>query len=118
MDQLKEADYSEVLGNSKFIPCPRGQHVETFRFWEALEHGAIPVYVREPNDTLYFTFLSSKLPILSIPSWAAARGFIQNLLQNTPTFLQYRKTLLEQWNKWKQELVVDCRRILALGGTK
>jgi GR25 family glycosyltransferase involved in LPS biosynthesis len=112
--QIDATTYSDTMLSSKFIPCPRGQHVETFRFWEALEHGAIPIYVREPGDTLYFTFISSKLPILSIPSWEQARGFIQNLLQNTPTFLQYRKTLLEKWLLWKQELVVECKRILAL----
>jgi len=112
--QIDATTYSDTMLSSKFIPCPRGQHVETFRFWEALEHGAIPIYVREPGDILHFTFLSSKLPILSIPSWEQARGFIQNLLQNTPTFLQYRKTLLEKWLLWKQELVIDCKRILAL----
>ena len=29
----------------QFIPCPQGLNPETFRFWEALEAGAIPVRV-------------------------------------------------------------------------
>jgi hypothetical protein len=30
----------------QFIPCPQGLNPETFRFWEALEAGAIPVRVQ------------------------------------------------------------------------
>jgi GR25 family glycosyltransferase involved in LPS biosynthesis len=111
-NQLSAEAYSRICLNSILMPCPKGQSVETFRFWEALEHGAIPIYVRSQGDTLHYNFLVSKLPILSIPSWQQATGIIQALLQNKETLAQYRTTLLQKWSQWKKDLSVDCRRVL------
>ena len=36
--------------NVTFCPCPAGNSIETFRFYEALEFGCIPVIVVDPND--------------------------------------------------------------------
>jgi hypothetical protein len=33
---------------TQYTPCPGGSHPETFRLWESLEAGAIPVLVRAP----------------------------------------------------------------------
>lgn len=98
------AEYEETCLSSKFILCPPGQNVETFRFWEALEHGAIPIYVRQPNDDLYFSMISKKLPIISLDNITHAMGFVQSLMQNNQTLVQYRKTMLEKWLLWKKEL--------------
>ena len=37
--------YAELLNRSKFVLCPRGTNPGTFRFYEAMECGAIPVYI-------------------------------------------------------------------------
>lgn len=111
---ISASEYSAICLDSIFIPCPKGQNVETFRFWEALDHGAIPIYVREPGDDLYFNYISSKLPLISLPSWIHAHDYVQSLLQNTPTLLRYRDTLIQKWMIWKLELQTDCKRILDL----
>jgi GR25 family glycosyltransferase involved in LPS biosynthesis len=98
------AEYEEACLSSKFVLCPPGQNVETFRFWEALEHGAIPIYIRQPNDGAYFAMISKKLPLLSLDSCNHAIGFVQSLLQNNQTLMQYRKTMLDKWLLWKKEL--------------
>jgi len=113
-EHLTPSSYSAELLNSVFIPCPKGQNLETFRFWEALEHGAIPIYVREPGDNLYFTFISSHLPLISLPSWKHASDFMQTLVQNKPTLLQYRTTMLEKWNMWKQTIQKECKSRLCI----
>jgi GR25 family glycosyltransferase involved in LPS biosynthesis len=110
-EQLTATEYSEICRQTIFIPCPAGQNVETFRFWEALEHGAMPIYVRQPNDDPYFNFISSKLPIISLNNWDIALSFIQSLLDNPPTLINYRKTMLSKWASWKEEIFQTCREI-------
>jgi hypothetical protein len=97
-----------------FVPCPKGQNVETFRFWEALEHGAIPIYIRNDGDEQYFKYISCNLPVLSLPSWNHAADFIQSLLQNKPTLVQYRTTMLEKWARWKKTIQEECKKRLCL----
>jgi hypothetical protein len=109
---IKHEEYSKLLAKSVFIPCLRGQNVETYRFWEALEHGCIPIYIRTHGDDEYYNFISSKLPIVSIPSIEHALQFMESLLKNQPTLVQYRATLLGKWMEWKAELSLTCKAIL------
>jgi hypothetical protein len=110
--QISEEEYSQICKDSYFIPIPRGQNVETFRFWEALESGAIPLYVRTDGDEEYFKFISSKLPILSIESWDKATDFVKSLISNTNTLTHYRTTMQQRWKEWKDELKSKIKAIL------
>ena len=112
-NQLGPDAYSKLCMTSIFVVCPRGNNVETFRFYEALEHGAIPVYVREEGDDAYFSFLSRHLPIISFPTWGHALVATIGLLKNQETLLNYRKELLTRWLAWKAELKQQCQRALA-----
>ena len=109
---LKHEEYSNLMAKSVFIPCLRGQNAETYRFWEALEHSCIPIYIRTHGDEAYYTFISSKLPIVSLPSIDHALQFMESLLKNQPTLVQYRATLLGKWMEWKAELSATCKGIL------
>jgi GR25 family glycosyltransferase involved in LPS biosynthesis len=111
--QLDAETYVRTCQSAVFMPCPGGQNPETFRFWEALEFGCIPIYVRCPNDQQFYGFISKKLPIISFNTWQQAAGFMQSLLQNGASLVQYRKTMLEKWAAWKAELRAECRRIIS-----
>jgi hypothetical protein len=111
--QISEEEYSKICKDSYFIPVPRGQNVETFRFWEALESGAIPLYVRTDGDEEYFKFISSKLPILSIQSWDKATDFVKSLMSNTSTLTHYRTTMQQRWKQWKDELKGNIKGLVA-----
>jgi hypothetical protein len=110
--QISEEEYSQICRDSYFIPIPRGQNVETFRFWEALENGAIPLYVRTEGDEEYFKFISSKLPVLSIDAWDKAADFVKSLLSNTNTLTHYRNTMQQRWVQWKSELQGKIKEIV------
>jgi hypothetical protein len=97
--------------NTVFVPCPRGQHVETFRVYEALEHGAFPIIVREEGDSVWFDFLHSKVPVLSLPSWSHAAAFMKHLLENPDTLDKYRTNILVKWAQWKAELQEAVRKL-------
>ena len=43
---MTTAEHLTALENTVFALCPRGNNVETFRFYEALETAAIPILTR------------------------------------------------------------------------
>ncbi len=106
--------YSKICLNTMFVPCPRGQNVETFRFYEALEHGCIPIYVREPGDDEYFNLISKHLPMINFANWIQPLGFIQNLFKNTQVLMQYYQEMGSAWTRWKKELREQVQKTLAL----
>ena len=112
--QLDAETYVRTCQSAVFMPCPGGQNPETFRFWEALEFGCIPIYVRCTGDQPFYEFLSKKLPIISFNSWQQAAGFMQTLLQNAHSLIQYRNTIIEKWKVWKQELHIECKKAISL----
>ncbi len=45
IDQAKQTDFLATTARSKFTLCPRGYGAQSFRFYEALQLGSIPVYI-------------------------------------------------------------------------
>jgi hypothetical protein len=48
--QYRYHDYIELMKEVQFAPCPAGGSAETYRLYEALEVGAIPILVRQSPD--------------------------------------------------------------------
>ena len=57
-------EYFELLNKSLFCICPRGNGIDTHRFWEAIYMGCIPVVERCLNVNFY-----KKLPIVICDSF-------------------------------------------------
>lgn len=102
--QLSSSEYSQQCLKSIFMPCPHGNNVETFRFWEALEHGCIPLYVVKSKD-IFAEFISKHLPIVLLDSWESAVSFVITLLEKPEMMNEYRNKLLTAWSSWKKELI-------------
>ena len=82
-------EYSDVINDSKFLPCPNGYfHPETYRLYEALECGSIPI-VENLYD--YYDRLFPNNPLLKIKFWKEAKETI--LFMNDD-----KKKLIEQSN--------------------
>jgi hypothetical protein len=45
--QQMALQYKDVLSRSRFSLCPRGHEPSSFRFWESLQAGAIPVFISD-----------------------------------------------------------------------
>jgi hypothetical protein len=106
--QLGTVEYVGSLLNSIFVPCPSGQNPETFRFWEAIEHGAIPLYVRSPGDEPFISLLDGHLSIIHLPSWHHAAGLMGQFINDKKQLEGYRNQLLTQWYNYKNHLKVKC----------
>jgi GR25 family glycosyltransferase involved in LPS biosynthesis len=102
--QMKSDEYISLLLNSIFVPCPKGQNIETYRFYEALDAGCIPLCIDIPPS------LEGKLPLLNLESWNHAAALMQHFMQNKEQLEQYRIAVLVSWTKLKMELKEKVRQ--------
>ena len=71
--------YTSSLAQTRFVPCPPGNNPETFRHYEALEAGCIPLIL---TSTPHSDFLQSEYwrdypgPLFS--TWTEAAAFVRN----------------------------------------
>jgi GR25 family glycosyltransferase involved in LPS biosynthesis len=89
-----------ILLNSWFVPCPGGQNAETFRFYEALEAGCVPILVK---DDVY-THIPS-LPLLLADNWDHAASILRAIQQKPEVYEELRKTILDAWETLKKETI-------------
>jgi hypothetical protein len=111
-NMTKQSKYLSDLEKSKFCPIPRGNNAETFRLYEALEAGTIPIYVRQVGDELFWGQLREHLEMVELEGWAAAVSFMQRLLQDADEAEQYRMKLYEGWAKWKASVKNMCAQLI------
>jgi GR25 family glycosyltransferase involved in LPS biosynthesis len=105
-DVVKAEEYNTLLQKSKFVPCMRGSKaLESFRLYEALEHGAIPIYVPSESSRCddEYTELFGKHPFLGFPSWEAAAEYLPKLLMQPQIMEKHRAQLNTWWHDKKME---------------
>jgi hypothetical protein len=100
-----------ILLNSWMVPCPGGHNAETFRVYEAMQAGAIPILTKEPGMELYLEYLGRWLPLLIAENWQHATQIVNILRQNPEIYEQYRTTLLDAWEKMKNDLQTKARAV-------
>ena len=93
-----------VLLNSWCIPCPSGQNSETYRFYEALEAGAIPILTKGDVTDEYLQFLQRWLPLLVAENWGHAAQLVYTLKSKPEAYEQYRTNLLNAWENMKNDI--------------
>lgn len=98
---MQPREYCDMLRQTKFVPCMRGSTaLESFRFYEALEHGAIPVYVPAEShqcpDEMRATYGATP-PFLAIPAWSEASNILPKLVSNPAVMEEHRRRVLEWW---------------------
>lgn len=113
---LKKEDYLSALANSIFVPCPDGVNPETFRFYEALQAGCIPLVIKSKRNEAWFNWVSKHIPLLSIQSWEDALRLMVALLTKPETLEIYRSQVLQGWMSWSAMLQEQATQWL-VGGT-
>lgn len=76
-------EYARELAHSWVVPCPSGpESVDTFRVYEALEAGCIPLVdaatPRGPSD--YWSFVYGSIPMPVVSDWENVSGVIESTL--------------------------------------
>jgi hypothetical protein len=94
--RIPRDEFCNVLLESKFVPCPMGNvMLETWRTYEALEAGCIPLLERRATMDYYRNLLGDH-PIPTFSSWRQARRFVCRQL-HAPNDLDRRQSELLQW---------------------
>lgn len=66
--RMKLAEYSKISSSYKFVACPRGNGLDTHRFWETLYRGSVPI-VLSSNWSKMIQELG--IPLLIVENWSA-----------------------------------------------
>lgn len=103
-EKLGKDVYISSLLDTLFVPCPPGNNRETFRLYEALDCGCIPLYVKSSHDEAYAEMLQREIGLLSVGNWNEASVLVDHLLKETQVLENYRNSLLTRWKQWKQKL--------------
>ena len=112
---LGRADYISKLLDTVFVPCPDGVNSETFRFYEALECGCIPLLVRTEKNAAWVDWVSENTQILPVKSWEDAAQLMAHLLKNKTMLEAYRTRVLSAWVMWRKTLVEETKEWLGVG---
>jgi GR25 family glycosyltransferase involved in LPS biosynthesis len=103
----KEKTYLSLLGSSKFCPILKGQHAETFRLYEALEAGTLPLTTI--TDPVYLEWVDSHLGLSSLYDWTNPVA----VLSGPPLSEQVRLEVQKRWAAWKKKVQDICASILS-----
>ena len=111
---LSREEYLYEMTNSMFVPCPDGVNPETFRFYEALEAGCIPLIVKTEKNAEWFKWVSDYIPLIANDSWEDALRVMFTLLSNPKRLEIYREQILRGWWSWVEDLKEQGREWLLL----
>jgi len=107
--KLGEKEYLSYLLDSVFVPCPSGNNSETYRFYEALDCGAIPILSKDDTNSMFLEFITKSLPLIVLNNWNEAASMIQQLMSNKEFMEKYRNQLMTAWYNWKVQLQTDVK---------
>lgn len=118
---MPREDYLAIMANHKVVPCPSGpQSPETFRLYEALEAGCIPIAQRRapaggwPEGFNYWTWRYGSIPFPTVETWDEAHGWLD--LYRDPALAQSAATRCSAWwilqkREEAQNLVSDINEL-------
>ena len=91
---------NDILSSTEFIPCPYGFfHPETYRVFEALECGCIPIVESAYN---YYDRLFPDNPFVKINMWKEAKPIL--LGWDKEQIKKKSEECVFWWNKQKSDL--------------
>lgn len=100
---LGTEDYVKMLKDSKIVPCLQGFHnVECYRFYEAMEHGAIPIVPLDANNSYANIFKGvAQPPILAVKDTSMLPNVIKTISQNVEVLEKISQDTRNWWLGYK-----------------
>lgn len=101
-NSMNTEDYYDILNDSIFAPVPHGYfHPESYRLYEALEIGCIPIL---ENPFNYFDKFLPNNPIPNINNWKDSSDFIKNYIGHHNEIEILRKKIQDWWIQHKENI--------------
>jgi hypothetical protein len=93
--------YSEAMADAKVCLCPRGSSLETYRLFEAVRAGCVPVHEPLPRRWYY-----EGLPGLEVRDWRSAGPALAALLDDADRIGRLHREALSYWESRLSEAAV------------
>lgn len=104
-ESLTPAEYDEMLRETVFAPCGMGNIItETWRVYEAIEAGAIPLIERRVTLD-YYRGLLGEHPIPTFRNWRSAAQFVHTLTNDEVALDSLQRQVAGWWVGYKEKLV-------------
>jgi hypothetical protein len=103
----KEDEYLDVLGNSQFCPILKGNNMETFRLYEALEAGTLPLFGPSISSD-FLTWVQQHINLSAWYNWSSKESM--NLSNEIK--IKAQADMMAQWTQWKKDIQKSCRGIM------
>jgi hypothetical protein len=102
---LSTSEYQKVLLDSVFVPCPAGNgNLDSFRVYEALECGSIPIVECRPGFD-YFALFLGEHPFITVGNWNEVVLLLQGFLSSPEKLEEKRKSCERWWAAHKASLL-------------
>ncbi len=101
--------YSRLLMDSRITLCPRGGSLETYRFFEALRCGSVPVTERLPHRDFY-----TNAPGVRVGHWSELPAVLDRLLSDPDGLRSTHEAVLSWWTQRCSPAAVASRLLAAL----
>ena len=111
-NSLGEKEYLSVLLNSWCVPCIGGNNPETYRFYEALECGSVPILVEDESNREFIKYITNFLPIVPIKSYEQAPNLLEGFKKSMEIFEQYRYSVLNAYSSMKKHFQDKSKELL------
>jgi len=103
-ERLGRPEYEQLLRESIFAPCPMGNvNLESYRVYEALECGAIPI-VEKRIGLDYFTGLLGSHPLPAFTNWRQAARFVEKLRGDRAALDGLQSECMDWWKAYQKSL--------------
>jgi hypothetical protein len=102
-ERINPTQYAHISSNYSYIFCPRGNGLDTHRFWETLYRGSLPVVLKSRwSDSIK----DLGIPLLAVENWLEAIDF----LNSKPVSLQglNPKSVPALWEKYWLDEIRSC----------
>ena len=101
---------SDIFSSTLFIPCPNGFfHPETYRLYEALESGCIPI-IENPHK--FFDKFYPNNPLLKIELWKESPALINSYLKDKNKISNLSDKIFNWWDEYKKNLQNNFNEII------
>lgn len=101
--------YSRMMMDSRIALCPRGGSLETYRFFEAVSVGCVPVTEKLPSRDFY-----TGSPAVQVGCWSELPALLESLLEDSAGLHARHQAALRWWAERCSPAAVAGRLLLAL----
>lgn len=102
--------YTHALADTRIVLCPRGSWLETYRYFEALRLGCVPVHEALPRRDYY-----DGAPGVRIRDWSRLGAVVEELLADPVRLHERHEESLRWYERWVSPPAVAARIAAHLG---